>query len=169
MVVMDDQTCMVDVARYFLEFCREESCGQCTPCRDGTAQMVRLLEDICNGVGTPRHLDELEQLARAMSDASLCGLGKTAGNPVLSTLKYFRHEYEAHIEDHRCPGTVCKALITLRIDQDQCTGCTLCAKSCPIGDVITGESKQPHTINPTSCTRCGICYDVCNFDAVIKE
>ena len=169
MVVMDDQTCMVDVARFFLDFCREESCGQCTPCREGTARMVELLEDICNGEGTEDHITQLEELSVALTAGSLCGLGKTAANPVLSTLKYFRSEYEAHVHDHRCPAAVCKALITMRIDPEACTGCTLCALKCPEKDVITGTKKQPHSIDPKRCTRCGICYDLCKFGAVIKE
>jgi NADH:ubiquinone oxidoreductase subunit F (NADH-binding) len=158
---------MVDVARYFLTFCREESCGQCTPCRDGTAQMVRLLEGICAGTGTTEHIEMLEELASALTEGSLCGLGKTAANPVISTLKYFRDEYEAHVHDRRCPAGVCKALITFRIDES-CSGCTLCRTACSY-EAITGEKNEIHAIDPETCTRCGICYDVCSFGSVIRE
>ncbi len=168
MVVMDQDTCMVDVARYFLDFCRSESCGQCTPCRDGTAQMVRLLEEICAGHGTPAHLEMLEELSGALTEGSLCGLGKTAANPVVSTLRYFRDEYEAHIHEHRCPGRVCKALLEYHVDPVRCTGCRVCLFSCPEG-AITGAKNEVHTIDPTLCTRCGVCVDVCRYDAVIRE
>ncbi|MBD3166773.1 NADH-quinone oxidoreductase subunit NuoF [bacterium] len=168
MVVMDEDSCMVDVARYFLEFCRDESCGQCTPCRDGTRVMVRLLEDICAGRGTPEHLERLEALGKAMEAGSLCGLGESAPNPVLSTLRYFRDEYEAHIYEKRCPAKVCKELITFCIDEEKCTGCVVCKRACP-HEAISGEKKQLHVIDQDACVRCGICLDVCRFDAVYKE
>jgi NADH:ubiquinone oxidoreductase subunit F (NADH-binding) len=168
MVVMDEDTCMVDVAKYFLTFCRDESCGQCTPCRDGTAQMVRLLEDICEGRGTPEHVTRLEQLSELATVGSLCGLGKAAANPVLSTLRFFRDEYEAHVVEKRCPGGVCKALHTVHIDPEACTGCQVCAVACPV-EAITGAKKLVHVIDQELCTRCGSCYDLCRFDAIYKE
>jgi NADH:ubiquinone oxidoreductase subunit F (NADH-binding)/(2Fe-2S) ferredoxin len=164
MIVMDDRTCMVDVARYFVDFLLEESCGKCTPCREGLTQMSRMLHDICDGRGTSDTLARLEALAPIIRDASLCALGQTAANPVLSTLKYFRHEYEAHIQDKRCPAGVCRALITYRI-HEACTGCTVCAKQCP-EDAIRGERKALHVIDEAACTRCGVCHSVCTFDAI---
>ena len=131
--------------------------------------MVHILDRICAGQGTLADLDLLEELAAAMTDGSLCGLGKSAANPVISTLKYFREEYEAHVVDGRCPGKVCKALFTMKIDPEKCTGCVVCAASCPEEGAITGEKKGVHTIHPEHCTRCGICFDVCKFDAVYKE
>lgn len=167
MVVMDETSCMVDVARFFVEFTTEESCGKCTPCREGTRQLLWILERITEGKGTIEDIDRLEKLSSVLQSASLCGLGQTVPNPVLSTLRYFRHEYEAHILEKRCPAAVCKALITFSIDPEACTGCTLCARKCP-EKAITGEKKEPHTLNQDLCIKCGLCYDNCKFGAVIK-
>jgi len=166
MIVMDEDNCMVDFARFFLSFLEDESCGKCTPCREGITQMRQLLEDIGAGKGSMATLDLLQDLAEVVRDASLCQLGTTAPNPVLTTLEYFRDEYETHIREGRCPAGVCKALTTYKIDPDKCTGCTLCASRCPAG-AIRGEKKQPHEIDKELCTTCGICRDVCKFDAVI--
>ncbi len=168
MIVMDEDTCMVDVARYFSEFNLGESCGKCTSCREGTARMLEILDDICDGKGEMSSLELLEELCEYVKDTSLCGLGKTAPNPVLTTLKYFRNEYDAHILRKECSARVCKALITYEIDKDNCTGCTLCAKKCPV-EAITGEVKSPHTIDKDKCIKCGVCYEVCRFDAVKKR
>jgi NADH-quinone oxidoreductase subunit F len=166
LVVMDESTCMVDVARFFLSFTQKESCGKCVPCRLGTKRMLETLERITEGEGEPEDLDLLQELGETVKLGSLCGLGQTAPNPALSTLRYFRDEYEAHIVDHRCPAGVCKALITYEILADACTGCTLCLRNCPVG-AITGEKKQPHVIDPELCTRCDTCRQVCQFDAVV--
>jgi NADH:ubiquinone oxidoreductase subunit F (NADH-binding)/(2Fe-2S) ferredoxin/Pyruvate/2-oxoacid:ferredoxin oxidoreductase delta subunit len=165
MIVMDDHTCMVDIARYFLDFLREESCGKCTPCREGIRRMLEILTRITEGQGEMADLDRLEALAQTVKSASLCGLGKSAPNPVLSTLRYFRDEYVAHIVDHKCPAGVCRALIEYYIIEDECIGCGLCRRKCP-QEAISGEKKEPHTIDPELCIRCGICHDVCKFDAV---
>jgi NADH:ubiquinone oxidoreductase subunit F (NADH-binding)/(2Fe-2S) ferredoxin/Pyruvate/2-oxoacid:ferredoxin oxidoreductase delta subunit len=167
MIVLDEDTCMVDVAKYFLQFCKDEGCGQCTPCREGTTQMVRLLSEITEGKGTPDHIGLLEELSHMLQDASLCALGTSAPNPVLSTLQYFREEYEAHIIDKKCPAGVCKALTTFTIDEAKCTGCTLCARNCPTG-AISGEKKGPHHIDQGKCIKCRVCYEGCKFDAVQK-
>jgi NADH-quinone oxidoreductase subunit F len=168
MIVMDEDTCMVDVARYFINFLMEESCGKCVPCREGLLRMGEILTDITEGRGKMEDLDLIQDLSEVLKDASLCGLGQTAPNPVMSTLKYFRDEYEAHIKDHKCPAGVCTELITYSIDAGNCTGCGLCLKKCP-AEAITGETKQPHVLDAGKCIKCGICYDVCKFDAVIKE
>jgi len=165
LVVMDDQSCMVDVARYFLAFTQKESCGKCTFCRIGTKRMLEILKRITEGKGRMEDLDLLEDLAGHISKTSLCGLGQLAPNPVLTTIKYFREEYEAHIKERRCPAGVCKALITIRINEENCTGCTACAKVCPV-QAITGERKEVHTIDSEICTRCRICIDTCKFDAI---
>ncbi len=168
MIVMDEDTCMVDVARYFINFLMEESCGKCVPCREGLLRMGEILTDITEGRGKMEDLDLIQDLSEVLRDASLCGLGQTAPNPVMSTLKYFRNEYEAHIKDHKCPAGVCTELITYSIDAGNCTGCGLCLKKCP-AEAITGETKQPHVLDTGKCIKCGICYDVCKFDAVRKE
>ncbi len=168
MVVMDETTCMVDIAKFFLDFTCKESCGKCTYCRIGTKRMLEILERISKGEGKIEDLDELEQLGNSIKDGSLCGLGQTAPNPVLTGLRYFRDEYEAHIVDKKCPAKKCEALLTYTIDPENCTGCTLCARNCPT-DAISGKLKETHKINQDLCIKCGNCYDVCNFDAVNVE
>jgi len=168
MIVMDEETCMVDVARYFIEFLKEESCGKCVPCREGIKQMLHILERICAGEGKMSDIDTLEDMANGIIDGSLCALGGTAPNPVLTTLRYFRDEYEAHIKEKRCPGGVCTALITFTIDNESCTGCMLCKKRCP-SDAIKGKKKGPHEIIQDKCIQCGVCKDVCKFGSVIVK
>jgi len=165
LVVMDDKTCMVDVARFFQEFTQKESCGKCVPCRVGTRHLVDILTRICEGEGKPGDIRDLEALAQDVKAGSLCGLGQTAANPVLTTIRFFRDEYEAHIKEKRCPAGSCKALITYRIDPDICIGCTKCARACPV-NVIAGEPKHPHTIDVSGCIKCGVCQEVCPVDAV---
>ncbi len=165
MVVMDETTCMVDVAKYFLAFTQKESCGKCTFCRIGTKRMLEILTRITEGKGEEKDLDLLEDLAHHVKKTSLCGLGQLAPNPVLTTLKYFREEYLAHINEKRCPAKACKALITIRIIPEKCTGCTACARVCGV-KAISGERKQIHTIDPDVCTRCGLCLETCKFDAI---
>jgi Pyruvate/2-oxoacid:ferredoxin oxidoreductase delta subunit len=155
----------VDVACYFLDFLKEESCGKCTPCREGIRQMLAILTRITEGEGEMADLEQLETLAYVVKDASLCGLGQTAPNPVLSTLRYFRDEYVAHIEDKRCPAGVCRALIEYTILEDACTGCGLCRRKCP-QEAISGGKKEVHVIDQEKCIKCGVCFDVCKFDAV---
>jgi len=166
-VVMDETDCMVDVARYFLNFTAAESCGKCVPCRLGTKIMLGILERITEGKGTPEDMENLKDLGQQIKSASLCGLGQTAPNPVLSTLRYFEDEYDAHINEGTCPAKVCTALITYHIT-DNCTGCTLCAKKCPV-TAISGERKQLHTIDQELCTKCNMCFEVCPFNAIEKE
>ena len=165
LVVMNKQTCMVGIARFFMQFTQNESCGKCVLCREGTKQMLALLDDVVEGRGTTETLELLEKLARAVQVGSLCGLGKTAPNPVLSTLRHFRAEYEAHVVQKRCPAGQCKALLMPSIDPTACKGCTLCGRKCPVG-AISGEKKLPHTIDPTLCIKCGVCAQVCKFGAV---
>ncbi len=165
MIVMDEDTCMVDIARFFMEFTQEESCGKCTPCRVGTKRILEILERICDGHGRNGDIEQLEMLCQEIKSNSLCGLGQGAPNPVESTLKHFRDEYEAHIYDKKCPAKVCKAMISYEILEDACTGCTVCARNCPV-NAITGERRQPHLIDPDTCIRCGICLQVCNFNAI---
>jgi NADH:ubiquinone oxidoreductase subunit F (NADH-binding)/(2Fe-2S) ferredoxin/Pyruvate/2-oxoacid:ferredoxin oxidoreductase delta subunit len=166
MIVMDEDTCMVDVARYFLSFLRDESCGKCVSCRDGIATMYDIVDRITRGEGTEEDIETLLELAQVVKDASLCGLGQTASNPVLSTLRYFQDEYMAHVRDKKCPAGVCKDLITYSIDPEKCTGCGACLKACP-EEAITGEKKETHRITTEKCVKCGICLDVCKFDAVV--
>jgi NADH:ubiquinone oxidoreductase subunit F (NADH-binding)/Pyruvate/2-oxoacid:ferredoxin oxidoreductase delta subunit len=165
MIVMDDETCMVDIARFFMEFTQEESCGKCVPCRVGTRRLLEILTRICDGEGKDGDIETLEMLCKQIKQDSLCGLGQGAPNPVESTLKHFRDEYEAHIYEKRCPAKVCRAMIRYEILEDACTGCTVCARNCPV-DAIHGERRQTHTIDPDTCVRCGICLQVCNFNAV---
>jgi len=167
MVVMDEDTCMVDIARYFVNFLKDESCGKCTPCREGLYQMAEILEDISAGRGTGPQLELLQQLADVMRDASLCALGQTAANPVLTTVRHFKDEYESHIHDRKCPARVCRGLIKYSVDPGKCTGCGRCLKVCP-EDAIKGEKKKPHEIDPARCIKCGACRDECKFDAVLK-
>ncbi len=167
MIVMDEDTCMVNVAKYFLNFLRDESCGKCTACREGVAQMVHILERICAGKGEKGDVERLEALCRLIGDASLCGLGKSAPNPVMSTIRYFREEYDAHIVERKCPAKVCKGLFKYAIDPKLCKACGICKKNCPV-QCIFGEKKKPHEIDRTKCTLCGTCYDKCPFGAVLK-
>lgn len=172
MVVTDEDNCMVDMAKYFLAFTQAESCGKCTPCREGTKRMLDILEKITNGEGTEEDLVLLEELSYAVAESSLCALGGSAPNPVLTTLKYFREEYEAHVKDKKCPAHICRQLNTYTIDPKICLeighGCDVCKKYCVDG-AITGERKKVHYLDPMKCSKCGACYDVCNFNAIIIQ
>ena len=168
LVVMDIHTCMVEVARFFMNFTQNESCGKCVPCREGTMRMLEILERIVNGNGTLEDLDLLQELGETISDTALCGLGKSAALPVLSTLKVFREEYEAHVIEKRCPAGNCQALRKYKIDPDKCKGCSKCARNCPV-NAITGKIKQPFTIDTNKCIKCGACQENCPFDAIVVE
>ena len=168
LIVMDEDNCMVDIAKFFLDFTVDESCGKCTPCRVGTKRLREMLDKITDGKATLEDLDKLEELCHYIKDNSLCGLGQTAPNPVLATLKFFRDEYIAHVVDKKCPAGVCKNLTKFSIEADLCKGCTLCAKKCPVG-AISGTVKQPHTIDTEKCIKCGVCMDSCKFKAIIKK
>ncbi len=168
MIVMHEHTCMVDVARFYLDFCQSESCGKCVPCRVGSKKMLDILTNICAGKGAKGDIEMLELLSTQLQTASLCMLGKTAPNPVMSTLKYFRDEYEAHIYEKRCPAGTCQALLTYEIDAAKCVGCTACAKVCPVS-CIKGERKQPHVIDRNACVKCGSCVEKCKFEAIVKK
>ena len=168
MIVMDEDNCMVDIARFFLDFTVDESCGKCTPCRVGTRRMLDILNRICDGKGEDGDIERLEDLASSIKASALCGLGQTAPNPVLSTIKQFRSEYEAHIYEKRCPAGVCKNLLQYRIDPEKCKGCTMCARNCPAG-AISGTVKQPHTIDQSKCLKCGACMEKCKFGAISRK
>ena len=168
LIVMDETTCMVDIAKFFLEFTVDESCGKCTPCRIGTKRLYEMLEKITSGNGTLEDIDKMEELCYYIKNNSLCGLGQTAPNPVLSTLRYFRDEYVAHVVDKKCPAGVCKGLLQYKIIEDKCKGCTACARVCPVG-AISGTVKNPHVIDSTKCIKCGACMEKCKFGAIVKE
>lgn len=168
MIVMDEDTCVVDIARYFIKFTNDESCGKCSSCREGSEALLEILNRICSGEGEEGDIIFLEELGKAIKDASLCGLGQTLPNPVLSTLQYFRDEYEAHIKEKKCPAGVCKALIQYFVDKEKCNGCLLCVKSCP-QNAITGKRKEPQTIDQDKCIKCNMCYEVCKFNAIQRK
>ncbi|PHR28129.1 MAG: NADH-quinone oxidoreductase subunit NuoF [Desulfotalea sp.] len=168
MVVLDETDCMVNISKFFLEFTQSESCGKCVPCRLGTKRLLEILTRITEGEGKEGDIELLQELAEDVRDSSLCGLGMSAPNPVLSTIKYFRHEYEAHIKQKKCPAKVCSKLLTFFIREDMCVGCGMCVRACSV-NAITGEKKQPHKINNTLCIQCGSCFDACKFSAVLKE
>ena len=168
LIVMDEDTCMVDIAKFFLEFTVDESCGKCAPCRIGTKRLLEILDKITNGEGTLEDIDKLEELCYTIKNSALCGLGQTAPNPILSTLRYFRDEYIAHVVDKKCPAGVCKSLLSYVIEPDKCKGCSLCAKKCPVG-AIEGVVKSPFTIDTSKCVKCGVCQDTCKFGAIIKK
>jgi Pyruvate/2-oxoacid:ferredoxin oxidoreductase delta subunit len=168
MIVMDEDDCMVNIARFYLEFTVDESCGKCTPCRIGNRRLFEILTRITSGKGSQNDLDSLEELGQIIKDCSLCGLGQTAPNPVLSTLKNFHDEYLAHVVEKRCPAGVCTSLLQYRILADKCIGCTLCARNCPV-TCISGERKSPHQIDQSRCIKCGVCFQRCPVQAIIKE
>lgn len=165
MIVMDEDDCMVSIAKFYLEFTLDESCGKCTPCRIGNKRLFEILDKITKGLGTEEDLNRLKSLSKVIKDTSLCGLGQTSPNPVLSTLDNFYDEYLAHVKEHKCPAGQCKSLVKYAIDDEKCTGCTLCFRNCPVG-AITGEKRSPHTIDNSICIKCGVCYEKCKFDAV---
>jgi NADH-quinone oxidoreductase subunit F len=169
MIIMDEDSCMVDIARYFINFLEGESCGKCLPCREGLKRMSQILTGIAEGRGKDGDIDLLERLSATLVDCSLCALGSTAPNPVLTTLRYFRDEYEAHIKDKRCPAGVCKALITYSIDEEKCPGCGLCVKACPVEAITDMGKKKPVVLDKEKCIKCGACYDVCKLGAVIRK
>jgi NADH:ubiquinone oxidoreductase subunit F (NADH-binding) len=167
MIVMDEDTCMVNVAKYFLGFLKEESCGKCTPCREGLSQMLHILDRITQGEGEPGDVEKLEELGKLLEGTALCALGKTAANPVMSTIRYFRKEYAEHIQERRCPAKECRGLFLYEIDPETCTGCGICRKNCPV-EAISGERRQPHVIDQAICTKCNTCLEKCPFDAIMK-
>lgn len=168
MVIMDEDTCMVEVARFFMNFTQNESCGKCVPCREGTKRMLEILENIVAGKGTVEDLDMLEELADTITNTALCGLGKTASNPVTSSLKYFRDEYLAHVVDKKCPTKTCKSLRTIEIDPELCKGCSKCSRICPV-NAISGKVKEPFKIDQTKCIKCGSCVEACAFSAIKED
>jgi len=167
LIVLDEDTCMVDIAKFYLEFTVEESCGKCTPCRIGTKRLYEILEKITSGNGEMEDLDKIEELSVHMQKSSLCALGQTAANPVISTLHHFRDEYVAHIVDKKCPAGVCKDLLEYTIDEQKCIGCTACKRKCPV-DAISGDVKQPHVIDQATCIKCGVCMETCKFNAISR-
>jgi NADH:ubiquinone oxidoreductase subunit F (NADH-binding) len=168
LIVMDEDSCMVDIAKFFLEFTVDESCGKCTPCRIGTKRLYELLEKITDGKGEMEDIEKIKELCDHMSTSSLCALGQTASNPVKSTMHFFMDEYIAHVQDKKCPAGVCKNLLSFEIIPDMCKGCTLCSKKCPVG-AISGTVKEPHVIDKTKCIKCGVCMDSCKFKAIVKR
>jgi NADH:ubiquinone oxidoreductase subunit F (NADH-binding)/Pyruvate/2-oxoacid:ferredoxin oxidoreductase delta subunit len=165
MIILDEDDCMVDIAKFYVTFSQDESCGKCTPCREGSVRMLEILDRITTGQGSLEDLDKLKRLATLMKKTSLCGLGRAAPNPVLSTLEHFREEYLAHVVDKKCPAHKCVGLIQYEIDEVACVGCTLCARNCPV-ECISGKRKEPHLIDQARCIKCGRCFEVCRFDAV---
>jgi NADH-quinone oxidoreductase subunit F len=168
MIVMDENTCMVDMAKFFMDFTSKESCGKCVPCRIGTTRMLEILKRICDGEGEESDIETLVELGESIKTGALCGLGNSAPNPVLTTIKYFRNEYEAHINNKECPAKKCTSLISFEIDAQRCKGCSLCSKKCPVG-AISGQLKEPYVIDGDKCIRCSQCLDNCKFGAIIKK
>ena len=168
MIILDEDTCMVDISKFYLEFTADESCGKCNPCRVGTKRLLELLTKITKGKGEPEDLDKIKELADHMKSSSLCALGQSAPNPILSTLRYFEDEYKAHIDNKTCPAGVCKALLSYYIIPDKCKGCTLCARNCPVS-AISGKVREPHVIDTTKCIKCGVCIGNCRFGAIVKK